>query len=37
VMDEVEVTRGRDGTTVRFTDAGQGHPLWVPEPLPVSW
>ena len=32
VMDQVEVIHGRDGTTVRFTDAGHRHPLWEPEP-----
>ena len=32
VMDQVEVVRGCDGTTVRFSDGGQPHPLWGPEP-----
>jgi anti-sigma regulatory factor (Ser/Thr protein kinase) len=34
VMDQVEAVRRRDGTTVHFSDAGQGHPLWGPEPTP---
>jgi anti-sigma regulatory factor (Ser/Thr protein kinase) len=34
VMDQVEVVRDQDGTTVRFSDAGHRHPLWGPEPTP---
>jgi anti-sigma regulatory factor (Ser/Thr protein kinase) len=34
VMDQVDVRREPDGTTITFTDLGMAHPLWGPEPDP---